>query len=77
MKATEQCFPVIPFIMLYKAILTFESADRILRCEGLKVSMPQTFATKFSKVSKAIKMKNVDLKKKTWWHETTSALLKF
>ena len=27
MKATEQYFPVVVFIMLYKVILTFESED--------------------------------------------------
>ena len=27
MKATEQYFPVVLFIMLYKVILTFESED--------------------------------------------------
>ena len=33
-KATEQCFPVILFIMLCKVVLTFESADEIiLKCE--------------------------------------------
>ena len=32
MKATEQYFPVVLFIMLYKVILTFESADEILKC---------------------------------------------
>jgi len=32
MKATEQYFPVVPFInMLYKVVLTFESADEILK----------------------------------------------
>ena len=30
MKATEQYFPVVLFIMLYKVILTFESVDEIL-----------------------------------------------
>ena len=30
MKATEQYFPVILFIMLYKVVLTFESGDKIL-----------------------------------------------
>ena len=29
MKATEQYFPVVLFIMLYKVILTFESVDKI------------------------------------------------
>ena len=36
MKATEQSFPVVLFIMLYKVVLTFESLDEILWCEGLK-----------------------------------------
>ena len=30
MKATEQYFPVVLFIMLYKVVLTFESEDEIL-----------------------------------------------
>ena len=30
-KATEQCFPVVLFIMLYKVVLTFESVDEISR----------------------------------------------
>ena len=29
MKATEQYFPVVLFIKLYKVILTFESVDEI------------------------------------------------
>ena len=28
-KATEQYFPVVLFIMLYKVVLTFESVDEI------------------------------------------------
>ena len=32
MKATEQYFPMALFIMLYKVVLTFESADEILKC---------------------------------------------
>ena len=31
MKATEQYFPVVLFIMLYKVILSFESVDEILK----------------------------------------------
>ena len=31
MKATEQHFPVVLFIMLYKVVLTFESVDEILK----------------------------------------------
>ena len=30
MKATEQYFPVVLFITLYKVVLTFESVDEIL-----------------------------------------------
>ena len=32
MKATEQYFPVVLFIMQYKVVLTFESTDKILWC---------------------------------------------
>ena len=32
MKATEQYFPVVLFIMLYKVVLTFEAQDEILWC---------------------------------------------
>ena len=32
MKAAEQYFPVVLFIMLYKVVLTFESVDEILKC---------------------------------------------
>ena len=31
MKATEQYFPVVLFIMLHKLVLTFESVDEILK----------------------------------------------
>ena len=33
MKATEQYFPVMLFIMLYKVVLNFESVDEILKCD--------------------------------------------
>ena len=32
LKATEQYFPVVLFIVLYKVVLTFESVDEILWC---------------------------------------------
>ena len=32
-KAAEQYFPVVLFIMLYKVVLTFESVDEILKCD--------------------------------------------
>ena len=31
MNATEQYFPVVLFIILYKEVLTFESVDEILK----------------------------------------------
>ena len=33
MKATEQYFPVVLFVMLYKLVLTFEFMDEILKCD--------------------------------------------
>ena len=33
MKATEQYFLVVLFVMLYKVVLTFESVDEILNCD--------------------------------------------
>ena len=33
MKATEQYFPVVLFIMLYKVVLTFGSVDEILKSD--------------------------------------------
>ena len=33
MKATEQYFPVVLFIVLYKVVQTFESVDEILMCD--------------------------------------------
>ena len=32
-KATEQYFPVVLFIMLYKVVLTYESVGEILKCD--------------------------------------------
>ena len=32
-KITEQYFPVVLCIMLYKVVLAFESVDNILKCE--------------------------------------------
>ena len=31
MKATEQYFPVVLFVMLYKVVLTFESVEEFLK----------------------------------------------
>ena len=37
-KATEQFFPVVLFIMLYKVVLTVKSVDEILWCDHLNES---------------------------------------
>ena len=44
MKATEQYFPVVLFIMLYKVVLTFESVDEIL-------TTMRTFTIRFDCIS--------------------------
>ena len=33
MNGTEQGFPVVLSILLYKVVLTFESVDEILKCD--------------------------------------------
>ena len=33
MKASEEYFPVVWIIVLYKVVLTFESVDEILKCD--------------------------------------------
>ena len=43
MKATEQYFPVVLFIMLHKVVLTFELLDEILKCDHSKKATEQYF----------------------------------
>ena len=38
MKPTEQYFPVVLFITLYKVVLTFQSVDETLKCDHLNKS---------------------------------------
>ena len=33
MKAIEQYFPVVLFIMLYKVVVSFESVGEIIKCD--------------------------------------------
>ena len=40
MKAIEQYFPVVLFIMLCKVVLTFESVDEILCCDHSTETFP-------------------------------------
>ena len=43
MKATEQYFPVVLFIMLYKVVLTCKCVDKILWCDvGVTTYMKAT-----------------------------------
>ena len=44
MKATEQYFPVVLFIMLYKLVLDFDSVDEILWCDHSHESYYWPFA---------------------------------
>ena len=37
MKATEEYFSVVLFIMLYKVVLTFESVDEILNFHSIEM----------------------------------------
>ena len=43
MKATEQYFPVVLFIMLYKVVLTFESVDEILKRDHLNETVTEQY----------------------------------
>ena len=40
MKAVEQYFPVVLFIMLYKVVLTFQSVDEILQFDRFTSIQP-------------------------------------
>ena len=42
-KATEQLFPVVLFIMLYKMVLTVQAVDQILKCDHLNKSCRAVF----------------------------------
>ena len=43
MKATEQYFPVVLFIMMYKVVLAFESVNVILNCDHSKEIYDQQY----------------------------------
>ena len=43
MKATEQYFPMVLFIMLCKVVLPFESVGEILKCDFSNESYEQYF----------------------------------
>ena len=43
MKATEQYFPAVLFIMLYKVVLTFESVDEILQSVTIQMKATEPY----------------------------------
>ena len=43
MKATEQCFPVVLLLMLYKVVLYSEFVDKNLKCDHSNASIDQYF----------------------------------
>ena len=43
MKATEQYFSVVLFIMLYKVVLTFVSVDEILWCDQMQMKATEQY----------------------------------
>ena len=46
MKATEQYFPVVLLILMYKVALTFEFVDEIHKCDPVQMkATEQYFAT--------------------------------
>ena len=53
MKAIEQFFPVVLFIMLYNAALTFKSVDKILKCSHSSGSMPYKVVLAFESVDQS------------------------
>ena len=50
MKATEQYFPVVLFIMLFKVVLTFLSVDKISKCDHSNESFSAVLSLVFSLV---------------------------
>ena len=47
MKAIEQYFPVVLFVMLYRVVLTCESVDEILKCDNSNKAIVQYFPVLF------------------------------
>ena len=43
MKAIEQYFHVVLFIMLYKVVLTFKSVDKTLVCDPIQMKAIEQF----------------------------------
>ena len=68
MKATELYFPVVLFIMLCKVVLTFESVEKILKCDYSNESTEQYFPVvlfiMLYKVVLTLSLENVNIQMK-------------
>ena len=65
MKVTQQYFPVVLFILLYKVVLTFESVDNILKCDHSNESWSEAISD--LPTSKTCKSGDFEKKpRKTW-----------
>ena len=60
MKATEQYFTVVLFIMLYKMVLTSESVDEILKCNHSNETSFEEYVSSYGTVRYAILGDSVD-----------------
>ena len=61
MKATDQYFPLVLSIMLYKVVLTFESVDEILKCDIQMKATEQYFpVVLFTLYKVVLTLKSVD-----------------
>jgi len=58
MKATEQYFPVVLFIMLYKVVLTFEPESEILKCNHSN----ESYLVVLSRDFRSFNLSNFELK---------------
>ena len=68
MKATEQYFPVVLFILLYKVVLTFDSVDQILWCDHSNETSSAVLLHGTSYFSIFYKMKFGFLLNSNVWH---------
>ena len=64
MISTEQYFPEVLLIMLYKVVLTFESVDEILKCDHSNESYWAVLSC--GAVYYAVKLKDGSSSQATW-----------
>ena len=78
MKATEQLFPVVLFIMLHKVILTFESLDEILKYdhsnEGYLAALSCDALNYAVRFASSVKCADKSLEREKWKQQQKSLL---